>query len=108
MGVVSASSLAEADSPTVVAYDSWKITLGLHAPHPEGKVEQSCFRTVDVALSEESDFARARAERMLALFLLNVEGPGLEASGNEVPGGSTPDFIEDEFQLELMMPRPKK
>ena len=82
----------------------WKSTLGLHP----GGVEQSCFLTLDEALSKEDDFARVRAERMLGLFLMNIEGPGLEAAGESVPGGSHPDFIEDEKQLELMKPRPKK
>jgi len=96
---ITTSSLAEADANT------WKTTIGLH---PEN-VEQNCFRTIDEALMEEKDFARTRAERMLALFLLNIEGPGLEASGNRVPGGSHPDFMEyDALQLELMMPRPRK
>mmetsp|Transcript_10411 Transcript_10411/g.22042 ORF Transcript_10411/g.22042 Transcript_10411/m.22042 type:complete len:552 (-) Transcript_10411:3799-5454(-) len=104
---ISTSSLADPDSPSMVPYDLWKTTLGLHAPHPEA-VEQTCFRTVDASLSEEKEFARTRAERMLALFLMNIEGPGFEASGNEVPGGSTPEFIEDAVQLELMMPRTKK
>lgn len=81
----------------------WKSTLGLHP----GGVEQSCFLTLDEALSKEDDFARVRAERMLGLFLMNIEGPGLEAAGESVPGGSHPDFIEDEKQLELMKPRPK-
>ena len=51
---------------------------------------------------------RERAERMLALFLLNIEGPGLKASGRTVPGGSEVDFIQDEVQLTLMMPKLKK
>jgi len=101
---IGTSSLAEADSPSMIPNNLWKTTLGLHAEN----VEQNCFRTVDVALLEEKDFARTRAERMLALFLLIIEAPGLEASGNKVPGGSSPDFIEDKVQLELMLPRPKK
>ncbi|KAL7543028.1 hypothetical protein ACHAWF_007305, partial [Thalassiosira exigua] len=83
---------------------TWKTTLGLHP----GDVEQRCARTLDLALSSEAEFARARAEKMLALFLLNVEGPGLEASGNAAPGGSDPDFVEDRAQLELMMPRARE
>lgn len=83
----------------------WKTMVGLHP----GNVEQNCIRTVDEALLEDEDFARARAERMLALFLLNIEGPGLEASGESIPGGSSPaDFIDDAVQLKLMMPRPRK
>ena len=87
-----------------VPVDIWKATLGLH---PDS-VEQSCIRTIDEALLKDTEFARARAERMLALFLMNIEGPGLKANGAEVPGGSEPDFIEDFAQLDLMMPRPKK
>jgi len=98
------SSLAEADSPSMIPYALWKTTLGLH---PED-VEQKCPLTLDTALLEEKDFARARAERMLALFLTNIEAPGLEGSDNTFPGGSYPDFIEDTVQLELMKPKPKK
>ncbi|KAL9182835.1 hypothetical protein ACHAXT_004114 [Thalassiosira profunda] len=94
---ICSSSLAE------LAPDSWKTTLGLLPDN----VEQRCVRTLDEALLDESEFARARAERMLALFLLNIESPGLKAAGEKVPGGSHPDFIEDALQLELMMPRPK-
>lgn len=92
---ISTSSLGEAPG------EMWKTTLGLYPDN----IEQNCLRTLDNALLEEVEFARARAERMLALFLLNIEGPGLKASGDEVPGGSHPDFIEDSVQLELMMPR---
>jgi len=98
------SSLADADSSSMIPSDVWKTTLGLHP----GDVEQNCFRTVDTALSEDKDFARARAEKMLALFLMNIELPGMEASESTVPGGSYPDFIEDTVQMELMMPRPTK
>jgi hypothetical protein len=85
--------------------NEWKTTLGLHPDN----VEQLCPRTLDLAILEENDFARRRAERMLALFLLNVEGPAMKASGNEVPGGSEVDFIDDVPEiLELMMPKLKK
>ena len=90
-----------------MAHDAWKTTLGLHPPQPEA-VEQACSKTVDVALLEERGFARAWAERMLALFLMIIEGPGLAASGNTVPRDSSPDFIKDALQLELMKPRPKE
>lgn len=101
---ITTSSLGETDHPDMIPDDLWKTTLGLHPDN----VEQKCFLTVDTALTEEKEFARARAERMLALFLMNIESPGLEASGDKVPGGSYPDFIEDAVQLELMMPKPKK
>ena len=79
----------------------WKTTFGLH---PDD-IEQNCILTLDTALSEEEDFARIRAERMLALFLLNVEGPFVEEA---MPGGSYPDFIQDELQLKLMAPKSTK
>ncbi len=41
------------------------------------RVEQMYAPTMDEVISEERDFARAWAERMLAFFQLNVEGPGL-------------------------------
>ena len=76
----------------------WKTTFGLHPDN----IEQNCIQTLDTALSEEEDFARVRAERMLGLFLLNVEGPFVE---DAMPGGSYPDFIQDELQLKLMAPK---
>ena len=91
------------DYTSTIPNNLWKSTLGLHP----GGVEQSCVLTLDEALSQEDEFARIRAERMLGLFLMNIEGPGLKAAGESVPGGSYPDFIEDEKQLELMKPRPK-
>jgi hypothetical protein len=98
---VCASPLADSDSPSMIPHRLWKTALGLHP----NDVEQSRISTLDAALSTEGDFARTRAERMLALFLLNVEGPGVEASGREMPGGSHPDFIHDPMQMKLMMPR---
>ncbi len=60
------------------------------------------------AVQVEGRGGQARAKRMLALFLLNIEAPGLEARGNLVPEGSSLNFIKDAVQLELMMPRPRK
>jgi hypothetical protein len=97
------SPLADADSPNMIPHRLWKTTLGLHP----NNVEQSCTSTLDAALSTEGDFARSRAERMLALFLMNIEAPGVESSGREMPGGSHPDFIRDPMQVKLMMPRPR-
>jgi len=93
---VTTSSLVQDVESTV-----WKTTFGLH---PDD-IEQNCILTLDTALSEEEDFARVRAERMLGLFLLNVEGPFVE---EPMPGGSYPDFIQDELQLKLMAPKPTK
>lgn len=101
---VCSSILGDPDSPDMIPSDEWKSILGLHP----NNVEQNCIKTLDMALLEEEDFARVRAERMLALFLLNIEGPGLKASGRTVPGGSEVDFIRDEAQLALMMPKLKK
>ena len=100
---VCSSILGNPDSPDMIPYDEWKSILGLYH-----NVEQNCIKTLDMALLEEEDFARVRAERMLALFLLNIEGPGLKASGRTVPGGSEVDFIRDEAQLALMMPKLKE
>ena len=80
----------------------WKSTLGLY---PEN---EKCTRTVDQALLNDKEFARARAEKMLALFLCLLEGPGLLAAGESLPGGSFPSFITDEYQLELMQPKQNK
>ena len=93
---VTTSSLVDEVESTV-----WKTTFGLHPDN----IEQKCIQTLDTALSEEEDFARVRAERMLALFLLNVEGPFVEEA---MPGGSYPDFIHDELQLKLMAPKATK
>jgi hypothetical protein len=89
----------------VVPENEWKTTLGLHP----GPVEQECWRTLDLALLEEKEFARKRAEIMYALFLMNIEEPALKASGEKVVGGSlASDFISDAKYLELMMPRLKQ
>jgi hypothetical protein len=100
---VCSSALAQPESPFVIPSDKWKSILGLHPDN----VEQNCIKTLDRALLEENNFARVRAERMLALFLLNIEGPGLKASGRAVPGGSDVNFIADDTQLSLMMPKLK-
>jgi len=89
----------------VVPEEDWKRNLGLHP----GSVEQECIRTVDLALVEDEEFARRRAEIMYAMFLMNIEEPGVKASGSSVVGGSSAkDFIEDSKYIELMMPRLKK
>jgi len=101
---VSTSTLGQPESPDMIPYNQWKSVLGLHPDN----VEQRCIKTLDVALLEENCFARARAEKMLALFLLNIEGPGMKASGNKAPDGSEVDFIQDSTQLKLMMPKKKE
>lgn len=101
---VTTSKLGQPESADMIPYDQWKSILGLHPDN----VEQRCIKTLDRALLEESDFARARAERMLALFLLNIEGPAMKASGNLSPDGSEVDFIQDATQLSLMMPKINK
>lgn len=89
----------------VVPMEDWRRNLGLHP----GSVEQICLRTVDSALVEDEEFARRRAEIMYAMFLMNIEEPGMKASGSSVVGGSSAkDFIEDSKYIELMMPRLKK
>ena len=98
---MSTSTIGQPESPDMIPYNQWKTILGLHP----NNIEQRCIKTLDMALLEENDFARARAERMLALFLLNIEKPGMKASGNEAPGGSEVNFIKDETQLNLMMPK---
>ena len=82
----------------------WKRTLGLHPV-----MEQKCCRTIDIALMEDMEFARKRAEMMYAMFLMNIEEPGMKASGGSVVGGSSAaDFINNDKYLQLMMPRMKK
>eukprot|EP00984_Skeletonema_dohrnii_P004045 scaffold1391_cov84-Skeletonema_dohrnii-CCMP3373.AAC.4 len=98
---VSTSTLGQPESSDMIPYNQWKSILGLHPDN----VEQRCTKTLDMALLEEKDFARARAERMLALFLLCVEGPAMKASGNRSPDDSEVDFIQDSTQLNLMMPK---
>ena len=101
---VTTSTLGQPESSDMIPHDQWKLTLGLHPDN----VEQRCMKTLDTTLLEESDFARARAERMLALFLLNIEGPAMKASGNLSLDGSEVDFIQDDTQLNLMMPKVKQ
>ena len=67
--------------------------------------EQTDVGAVDQLLLEDSQFARSRAERLYGLFLMSLEGPGVEASGHSIPHGSFADFIDDEVQIELMKPR---
>jgi len=98
---VCSSPLGQEESASMIPYEQWKTTLGLHP----GGVEQVCVETIDVALLEEEDFARARAEKMLGLFLGCIEGPALKASGNRVPGGSEIDFITCTAQRALMEPK---
>ena len=88
----------------IVPDDKWKRTLGLHP----GSMEQECLRTVDLALLDDSEFARKRAEMMYAMFLMNVEEPAVKASGGNIIGGSSAsDFISDSKFIDLMMPRLK-
>ena len=98
---VSTSALGQPESSDMIPYNQWKSILGLHPDN----VEQRCIKTVDTALLEDNEFAKTRAERMLALFLLNIEGPAMKASGNLSPDDSVVDFIQDETQLNLMMPK---
>lgn len=89
----------------IVPEYEWKRTLGLHP----GNVEQRCLRTVDLALEEDAEFARRRAEIVYAMFLMNIEEPAIKASGGSIVGGSSAsDFIEDAKYLELMAPTIKK
>lgn len=68
--------------------------------------DETCVRTLDERVLSDLDFATKRAERLLALFLLNLEGPGVKAAGDSVPGGSEPDYLEEEH-YEIMMPKVK-
>ncbi len=89
------SSLAQSNSPSMVLYDWWKMTLSLHSLHPR-VMDQVCLRTVDASLAEERDFMRARAKRMLALFLRAVfaQHRGARAGGQRQfgSGGELPRF----------------
>lgn len=96
---VSTSALGQ-----IVPEYEWKRTLGLHP----GNVEQECQRTVDLALCDDKEFARKRAELLYAMFLKNIEEPAIKASGGSIAGGSlASDFISDVKYLELMEPRQK-
>jgi len=66
--------------------------------------DESCIKTLDERIIEDPLFAVNRAERLLALFLLNLEKPGMEAGGATVPGGSDVDFLEDDH-YRIMMPK---
>ena len=101
---VETSIFNESTSPDMIPQDQWKSILGLHP----GNVEQSCTKTLDKALLEDRDFARKRAEIMLALFLLNIEGPAMKASENNAPDGSKVDFVRDENLIHLMQPKVKQ
>ena len=71
-------------------------------------IEQTDVGAIDRLLLGDSRFARSRAERLYGLFLMSLEGPGVEASGDAIPHGSFADFIDDEVQVELMKPRQRK
>ncbi|EJK59375.1 hypothetical protein THAOC_20416 [Thalassiosira oceanica] len=71
-------------------------------------LEQTDVGAIDQLLLDDSQFARSRAERLYGVFLMSLEGPGVEASGNVIPHGSFADFIDDELQIELMRPKQRK
>jgi len=39
--------------------------------------DERCIRTLDERILQDSTFTKCRAERLLAIFLLNLEGPGV-------------------------------
>ena len=70
--------------------------------------EENCIRTLDERLFKDSSFRQRRAERLLALFLLNLEGPGVRAAGDDpLPDGSDVDYLEPNH-YEIMIPRQRK
>jgi hypothetical protein len=66
--------------------------------------DESCIRTLDERILDDAEFAVKRAERLLALFLLNLEAPGARAAGDTLLDGSVVDFLEDDH-YRLMRPR---
>jgi len=68
--------------------------------------DESCIKTLDEMILNDPLFAMNRAERLLALFLLNLEGPGMKAAGEFVPGGSDVDFLEEDHYT-IMLPKKK-
>jgi hypothetical protein len=66
--------------------------------------DESCTRSLDERILEDAAFAIKRAERLLALFLLNLEGPGVRAAGDKLLDGSVVDFLEDDH-YQIMTPR---
>ena len=81
--------------------DHWKYTYGLLPTTMDH--QYACISALDTTLLFDASFARIRAERLLAVFLLNIEGPSLEKANTSMPGGSQVDFIADTSQIQLMM-----
>ena len=65
--------------------------------------DESCIRTLDERILKDDDFTIKRAERLLAIFLLNLEGPGVKAAGDRLLDGSVVDFLAKNH-YEIMMP----
>ena len=73
--------------------------------HTFGLLEnESCTRTLDKFILSDPLFTTNRAKHLLAILLLNLEGPGVKACGATVPGGSDADFLEEDH-YKLMMPK---
>ena len=66
--------------------------------------DESCIRTLDERILMDVDFTIKRAERLLAIFLLNLEGPGVKAAGDRLLDGSVVDFLA-ENHYEILKPR---
>ena len=86
---------------TATSTTDWKKKFGLLSNEKD-------IQTLDQTLLDDDEFTKTRSERMLAIFLLNLEGPAMKKSGNKVPGGYHVDFIDDVAQLELMKPKIQK
>jgi hypothetical protein len=66
--------------------------------------DESCIKSLDERILSDPLFTVNRAERLLALFLLNLEGPGVRARGDVMPDGSDVDFLEDDH-YQIMLPQ---
>lgn len=67
-------------------------------------VDEGCVRTLDERILQDDSFVIKRAERLLALFLLNLEGPGSRAAGDRILDGSVVDFLEAKH-YKIMVPK---
>jgi len=66
--------------------------------------DERCIRTLDERIVKDDAFTIKRAERLLAIFLLNLEGPGVKAAGDRLLDGSVVDFLADNH-YEILKPR---
>lgn len=82
--------------PWIAKYNEWD-NFGIMP-------DESCIKTLDERILSDPLFTVNRAERLLALFLLNLEGPGVRAAGDTMPDGSHVDFLEEDH-YQIMLPK---